>query len=169
MKKVIIFFIFFLSFTFNVKAEIKYIDINFILNSSEVGKSLNSYIKKIKNNDLVKYKKIESELISKEKSLIAQQNILDKKEFQNKLSILTSEVQKFRSDKQLSLEKLNNIKIERTKEILKVLNPIITNYVELNSISIVIPKKNIIVGKKNLDITDNITKLLNEKITELNF
>lgn len=169
MKKVIIFFIFFLSFTFNVKAEIKYIDINFILNSSEVGKSLNSYIKKIKNNDLVKYKKIESELISKEKSLIAQQNILDKKEFQNKLSILTSEVQKFRSDKQLSLEKLNNIKIERTKEILKVLNPIITNYVELNSISIVIPKKNIIVGKKNLDITDDITKLLNKKITELNF
>lgn len=169
MKKVIIFFIFFLSFTFNVKAEIKYIDINFILNSSEVGKSLNAYIKKIKNNDLVKYKKIESELISKEKSLIAQQNILDKKEFQNKLSILTSEVQKFRSDKQLSLEKLNNIKIERTKEILKVLNPIITNYVELNSISIVIPKKNIIVGKKNLDITDDITKLLNKKITELNF
>ena len=169
MKKVIIFFIFFLSFTFNVKAEIKYIDINFILNSSEVGKSLNAYIKKIKNNDLVKYKKIESELISKEKSLISQQNILDKKEFQNKLSILTSEVQKFRSDKQLSLEKLNNIKIERTKEILKVLNPIITNYVELNSISIVIPKKNIIVGKKNLDITDDITKLLNKKIKELNF
>ena len=169
MKKVIIFFIFFLSFTFNVKAEIKYIDINFILNSSEVGKSLNAYIKKIKNNDLVKYKKIESELISKEKSLISQQNILDKKEFQNKLSILTSEVQKFRSDKQLSLEKLNNIKIERTKEILKVLNPIITNYVELNSISIVIPKKNIIVGKKNLDITDDITKLLNKKITELKF
>ncbi len=169
MKKVIIFFIFFLSFTFNVRAEITYIDINFILNYSEVGKSLNSYIKKIQNNDLVKYKKIESDLINKEKSLIAQQNILDKKEFQNKLSILTSEVQKFRSDKQLSLEKLNNIKIERTKEILKVLNPIITNYVELNSISIVIPKKNIIVGKKNLDITDNITKLLNEKITELNF
>ena len=52
------------------------------------------------------------------------------------------------------LNNLNKIKIENTKKILKILNPIITNYVDENSISIVIPKKNIIVGKKNLDITD---------------
>ena len=31
------------------------------------------------------------------------------------------------------------------------------------------PKKNIIVGKKNLDITDEIIKLLNNKIKKLNF
>ena len=58
---------------------------------------------------------------------------------------------------------LNKIKIENTKKIFEILNPIITNYVEQNSISLVIPKKNIIVGKKNLDITDEIIKLLNNK------
>ena len=62
-----------------------------------------------------------------------------------------------------------NNKIDNTKEILKILNPIITKYVDSNSISIVLPKKNIIVGKKNLDITDQILKLLNKNIKKLNF
>ena len=51
-------------FTFNSKAEIVYIDINFILNSSEVGKNLNNYIESIKNQNSLKYEQIESELIS---------------------------------------------------------------------------------------------------------
>ena len=82
---------------------------------------------------------------------------------------MTLEVKKFRSDKKLSIDELKKIKIENTKEILKVLNPIITEYVELNSISIVLPKKNIIVGKKNLDITNQIINLLNQDIKEFDF
>ena len=169
MKKIIFFFIFFCTFIQIVKAEIVYIDINSILNKSDVGKSLNDFLEKIKNNDLEKYKLIEAQLIKKEKELIAQQNILVKEEFQKKLASLTAEVQKYRSDKKISLDELNKVKIEKTKEILKVLNPIITKYVDLNSISLVIPKKNIIVGKKNLDITDEIVKLLNDKVKSLDF
>ena len=69
----------------------------------------------------------------------------------------------------MSLTKLNEIKINNTKKILKLLNPIITNYVDKNSISLVIPKKNIIVGKKNLEITSEIVKLLNDKVKSLDF
>ena len=169
MKKKILIFILLNILTLNSKAEIAYIDINFILNSSDVGKNLNNYLEKIKNNNSLKYEKIENDLVNKEKSLIAQQNILDKEQFQKKLKKLTSEVQKYRSDKKVSLEELNNIKINKTKEILSALNPIITKYVDENSISIVIPKKNIIVGRKNLDITNQIIKLLNNNITKLEF
>ena len=169
MKKKILIFILLNILTLNSKAEIVYIDINFILNSSDVGKNLNTYLETIKNQNLLKYEEIENDLVNKEKSLIAQQNILDKEQFQKKLKKLTSEVQKYRSDKKVSLEELNNIKINKTKEILLVLNPIITKYVDENSISIVIPKKNIIVGRKNLDITNQIIKLLNNNITKLEF
>ena len=169
MKKKFFIFILLNILTLNSKAEIVYIDINYILNSSEVGKNLNTYIDKIKNQNSLKYEEIEIELVNKEKSLIAQQNILDKEQFQKKLKILTSEVQKYRSDKKVSLEELNNIKINKTKEILSALNPIITKYVDENSISIVIPKKNIIVGRRNLDITDQIIKLLNNNITKIEF
>jgi len=169
MKKKILIFILLNILTLNSKAEIVYIDINFILNSSDVGKNLNTYLETIKNKNSLKYEKIENDLVNKEKSLIAQQNILDKEQFQKKLQKLTSEVQKYRSDKKVSLEELNNIKIDKTKEILLALNPIITKYVDENSISIVIPKKNIVVGRKNLDITNQIIKLLNKNITKLEF
>ena len=169
MKKKILIFVLLNILTLNSKAEIVYIDINYILNSSEVGKNLNTYIETIKNQNSLKYEKIESDLVNKEKSLISQQNILDKEQFQKKLKVLTSEVQKYRSDRNVSLEELNNIKIDKTKEILSALNPIITKFVDENSISIVIPKKNIVVGRKNLDITNQIIKLLNNSITKLEF
>ena len=75
-------------------------------------------------------------------------------------------LKKYRSDKKISEEDINKIKIENTKKILNFLNPIITEYVEKNSISLVIPKKNIIVGKKKLDITDKIVQLLNNETSK---
>ena len=169
MKKIFIIIIIFNLFSSNLRAEIAYIDISFILNNSNVGKSLNIHINKIQNVNSTKYKDIEDNLIKKEKTLIAQQNIINKDEFENKLKLLAEEIKKYRFDKKKSEDILNKIKIDNTKKILNVLNPIITKYVESNSISIVIPKKNIIVGKKKLDITNQIIKLLNDDINRLNF
>ncbi len=53
MKKIIIFFLIFGSSVINTKAEIAYIDINLILNSSDVGKHLNKYIEEIKKKILI--------------------------------------------------------------------------------------------------------------------
>ena len=156
-------------FISSASAEIVYIDINFILNSSDVGKSLNNYINEIVTKNKQKYKIIEEEIIKKEKSLIAQQNILDKNEFQKKLNILSEEIKKFRNDKKVSQDEINNIKIINTKKIIKLLNPIVKNYVNDNSISLVVPKKNIIIGKKNLDITDKIIDLLNKQVKNIDF
>ena len=126
-------------------------------------------MKKKKKEHSEKYKIIENDLLKKEKSLLAQQNILSKDEFEKRFNVLSNEVQEYRKNKKLNLENLNKFKINNTKEILKVLNPIIADFVNLNSISIVIPKKNIIVGKKNLDITGKILELLNQNIDKLNF
>ncbi len=163
------FFVFIVNFQSSLKAEIAYIDINFILNNSDVGKNLNKYIKDINNKNLLTYKNRESDLLNKEKLLLSQQNILEKSEFDKKLKILSREVQKYRSDKKKYTEEVKQIKINNTKRILNLLNPIITKYVDDNSISLVIPKKNIIVGKKNLDITDQIIILLNNQIKSLDF
>ncbi len=169
MKKIFFFFLFILFFNSNSKADIAYIDIDLILNKSKVGKFLNNYVDEINSKNISRYTKVENRLLEKEQLLIAQQNILNKEEFEKQFTNLSKEVQTFRTEKRASLEKLKKFKIENTKEILKVLNPIITNYVNFKSISIVIPKKNIIVGKKNLDITDDIIELLDKDIQKLNF
>ena len=170
MKKILSYiFLFIFIFTFNAKSEIAYIDINHILKTSEVGKHLNLHINNKRNEFLKKFKLIEDELINKEKLLLSQQNVLSKDEYENKIKLLTKEVQNYKKNKETNINNLNQFKVEKTKEILKELNPIIASYVNINSISIVIPKKNIIVGKKKLDITEKILNLLNENITKLNF
>ena len=169
MKNCILGIIFFLFSSFYTYAQIVYIDVNYILNNSEVGKSLNIYIKKIRDENIISYKEIEDQFIKKEKDLLAQKNIMKKEEFNEKFTILSNEINIYKKEKKSSLNKLNKIKLDNTKKILEILNPIITNYVDKNSISLVMPKKNIIVGKKNLDITDEIVKLLNDKVQSLDF
>ncbi len=171
MKKFIFIFLFFLiNFkSFSAYGQIAYIDINFILNKSEIGKSLNNYLSKKKNQNLEKLKLIEDDLINKEELLLSQQNILEKNEFDKRARILSEEIKKYRSEKKMLNDSLNDMKVKNTKKILEFLNPIITNYVEKNSISLVIPKKNIIIGQKKLDITEKIIKLLNDQKKSLNF
>ena len=65
MKKVIFFIVLVNLLIINAKAEIAYIDINLILNKSEVGIFLNNYVDNVKKKELSKYDKIENELIKK--------------------------------------------------------------------------------------------------------
>ena len=51
--------------------------------------------------------------------------------------------------------------------ILKTLSPILTEYSKNNNISIIMDKKNIIIGKTELNITKEILILLDEKIKKI--
>ena len=44
----------------------------------------------------------------------------------------------------------------------------LTNYVKDNKITLVIEKKNILIGVKTLDITKDVLKILNDKTSEEN-
>ena len=165
---IIIFFFFKLNSTF-AETKIVYIDVNFIINNSIVGKSLNTYLKTFKDIHLEKFNKIEENLIKKESNLISKKNIINEIEFNNNFKSLKQEIKNYRLDRKKSNDEINKIKIESTKKILLFLNPIVKKYVEENSISIVLPKKNIIVGKKNLDITNIIINILNDKVKKIDF
>lgn len=170
MKNFII--VFFLLFNISLsKAETKitYIDISFILKESAVGKYINNHISDIEKKNLDNFNIQETILKSKEKKIIAQKNILEKKELEQKLISLNDEVTKYRIDKKKIIDDLNKKKIEYTKKVLATLNPVIKKYVEDNTISIVIPKKNIVVGKTDLDITNDILNLLNNEIKTIEF
>ncbi len=71
---------------------------------------------------------------------------------------------------QIDINKLNKTFLDQKKQysetILKILNPLLTSYVDANNITIVIEKKNILVGAKSLDITANMLDILNKEIKE---
>ena len=59
-------------------------------------------------------------------------------------------------------------RVQLTNKLITEINPILANYSNENSISLIIQKKNIIIGKKELDITDEVIKLLDKKIKKIN-
>ena len=170
MKKTFLLIIFILNFE-NSYAEnkIAYIDINHILNMSIVGQSISKHIKKIKekkNNELVLIKK---KLTDKEEDIIKKKNIIEKNEFEKQVNILKKEIAEYRNKKIKINEEIDKKKIKYTKIVLNTLNPIISKYVEENSITIVFPKKSIVIAKKNLDITTLIMDLLNNQLKKIDF
>ena len=101
MKKILslIFFIFLTLSPTIAYSKIVYIDINLILNKSEIGKSLNKYLQDINKKNIDSLKKLENDLKNKEEILISQKNILEKNEFEKKLNSLSIEVKDYRSEK----------------------------------------------------------------------
>ena len=47
------------------------------------------------------------------------------------------------------------------------LSPILEEYAKANSISLILEKKNIVMGKKEIEITDEILSIANEKIKDI--
>ena len=64
-------------------------------------------------------------------------------------------------------EKVINDKRKYSTKILNILNPILTDFVEKNKINLVVEKKNILIGIKTLDITDEVLKILNDETITL--
>ena len=83
--------------------------------------------------------------------------------------MLNKEVNDYNIKKKLFNKEIEEKKIKYTKTVLNSLNLIISKYVEENSIKIVFPKKNIIVAKKDLDITNIIMDLLNKELKVIDF
>ena len=109
----------------------------------------------------------ENKLKEGERDLLKKKNIITKEEYQKKTDELRKKVIDYHSKRKLSLEKIARQRAEAKVELLKSLDPIIEKYINENNISIVLDKKNIIIGKDNLDITNIITERLNKKLPSL--
>ena len=168
MKKYYLLF-FFIIFHTNLFAEEKifYLDVNFLLSESEAGKFINNELQIINNKNIEEFKKIENSIKTEEEKLLKQKNILKEDEFNNKINKLR---EKYKSYQELKNTKNNDLKILRDKagnQILKIINEILAEYSTKNKISLIIEKKNIVIGKTELDITKNILVLLNDKIKKV--
>ena len=152
------FFLFFSVSSANEK--IYFIDIDKIVNQSDVGKKLN------KNFD-EEFKKENTKIIAKEKELLNQKNILSVQELNKKMQDLRKEINDFQLNKRTITEKLRNKKLEQTNKLVINLNKILAEYANENSISLIFQKKNIVIGKSSLDITNNIMDIFNKKIKKL--
>ena len=143
--------------------KIVYLDVQFVIDNSELGKFYKKKIKKIKDKNKTELKKDEVILKDKENEIKNQKNILSKEEINNRIKDLNELLKQY----QIKISDNNKIILDEKKKysskILKTLNPIVANYVNINNITLVIDKKNVLIGIKSLDITDKIIQILNDQ------
>jgi Skp family chaperone for outer membrane proteins len=103
----------------------------------------------------------------KEKKILAKKNLITNEEINKELKSLQIEFQSYRKNK---MNKIKKFKAKRNRNILnfiKLINPIIENYMTENSISILLDKKNIFIASKDYDITKNLITLIDNKIKSI--
>ena len=163
----LIFFIFFSKISLSHEKTIVYIDLNKIMNNSIAGKSISSQLENNHKKNILKFKNIEEELKKEEAEIISQKNVITKKEFEKKIIDLRNKANKFRKERNDNINNLNNQRLEATSKMITLIRPILSEFSDKNSISLIIDKKNIIIGKTLLDITDDILKIIDEKIGKI--
>ena len=163
-EKISFYNIFFFQFnSINSEENIVYLDVQFIIDNSDIGIFFQNKVSAIQDDYKNKLNIKKTKLKVSETDIKNKKNILKKEEIDVKIN----ELNKLIKDYQISRNEYNNNIIEEkkkySKEILKILNPILTNFVEKNKIKLVLKKKDVLVGAKFLDITDQILNLLNEE------
>ena len=164
----LIFFLslFFLNPNYSI-AKVVFIDIDLIVNGSDIGKKIN---KKFEEKILIEEKKFfeqEKNLKKKEEDIIKQKNILSKEELDKQIINLRKEIDDYRNKKISVTNDLRSTKLKQTNSLVKSLNQILSDYAEKNSVSMIIQKKNIVMGKTELDITKEVLKIFNDQVKKL--
>ena len=165
--------LFFLFFVFihssNLYAEIFYIDIDKIINQTIVGKYINEEIQKSRKTNETKILEKKNELKKREENLITKKNILEPSEFNDKLKLFKRDVSEFNELSQRSSRDLQNKLMKNKANFLKLIEPIILDYVATKNITYLLQKQYIIVGHNNLNKTKDIIELVDKKINISNF
>ena len=168
IKKITILLIFIFGLPTNIFAENKvaYLDLDFILSNTNVGKLLFEEIQKLESSKIKELKKQEQILKDEENQILASKNIISKDELNKNINEFQIKLKNY---KNLRSDQINKLKTKRNKEILnllKLINPLIEKYMNENSISILIDKKNIYIADKNYDITKSLVDLINNSLND---
>ena len=139
------------------------IDLDRVLKNSIIGKSILKEIDGLNSSNITELKKKENDLKKLEEDLKKKQNIISKEEFQKEVDILRGKLANFRKLKDEMVRNYENKKNNNLNSFFKNINPIIQNYMDNNSVDILLDRKNVFMGKTDSDITVVIINEINKK------
>ena len=161
-KYILISLFFFLSITsLNASEKIAFIDVDYILNNSNLGKLIFKELETINKENIKKLSQREILIKQKKDSINKTKNISSKEQLEKDILNFNNDVEKFQLEKDKILKDFKLLKETKLDNFLKKINPIIQDYMKKNSIDIVLEKKQIFIGSSSVDITNEIIKLVN--------
>ena len=165
-KFILVFILTILNFSSSIAAEnIVFIDIDYVLNNSSLGKSIYNDLEKINKNNLNLLSKKEKIIKEKKEEINKTKNIVSKDQLEKDINLFNQEVAKFKKEKNDLLNEFKKKKDIELKNFLKKINPLIQDYMKSNSIDLILEKNQIFIGNQNKDITNDIIKAINNKFS----
>ena len=162
-KIILIFFFLNISSSYSNEKTV-YIDIDYVLNNSNLGKSIYLELDKLNKKNVELLNSKEKEIQAKKDLINKKKNIVSDEALNEEISLFNSEVDAYKLEKDKIVKNFKFKKKEKLDNFLKEINPIIQEYMKNKSIDIVLEKNQIFIGNSSKDITIDIIELVNKKL-----
>ena len=162
-KFLLIFFIFFIPINLTNSKEIAYIDINYIIENSNIGKKILENINKLDKENIENLKRKNKSLQELEITIKNKKNIISEETFKKEVESYQSKINEYKKDKNMIVKNFNDFKRKELENVFKKITPLINTYMEENLVSVLFDSKNIFMGLKKSNITEDILERINNK------
>tara|TARA_B100001109_G_C18714342_1_gene403991 strand:+ start:71 stop:574 length:504 start_codon:yes stop_codon:yes gene_type:complete len=161
--KIFIFVLYLLNPSYSYSDDkVAFINLDKVIKNSKEGIKLINNIEQLDKKNLKLLEQKQSKLKKFEDEINSKKNIISKEETLKDIEKLKNQIKLFNEEKNKMVSELNKFKKTELDKIMKRINPIIQNYMEENSIEILLDSKYIYIGSANSDLTQIITDKLNK-------
>ena len=164
-KLILIIFIFFTFINASISKEnIGFVNIDYLIQNSNIGKKLLANINDKDKKNLDNLKKKNKILQDLESSIKKKKNVISDEAYNKEVIDFKKKFQEFSKEKNEIVKEFNIYKKSEIENIFKKINPIINSYMEENSVNLLFDSKNIFMGAKKLNLTEDILKKINNEL-----
>ena len=137
------------------------------MNQSIVGKYLTNQLDKIHKANLDEFKINEEDLKKEEVLILSQKNVLSEEDYKNKVNLFKEKLNSYKKKRQEKIDLVTKKRMTATGNLLKEIQPILSNYSKENGISIILREQDIVLARTDLNITKQIIEAVNLKIKKI--
>jgi len=145
------------------KENIGFVNVDYLIQNSNIGKKLLANINDKDKKNLDNLKKKNQILQDLESSIKKKKNVISDEAYNKEVIEFKKKFQEFSKEKNKIVKEFNVFKKKEIENIFKKINPIINNYMEENSVNLLFDSKNIFMGAKKLNLTEDILKKINKE------
>ena len=146
------------------KENIGFVNVDYLIQNSNIGKKLLANINDKDQKNLDNLKKKNKILQDLESSIKKKKNVISDEAYNKEVIDFKKKFQEFSKEKNKIVKEFNVFKKKEIENIFKKINPIINNYMEENSVNLLFDSKNIFMGAKKLNLTEDILKKINNEL-----
>ena len=166
LKKFYIFIILFFSIFFGnnllAQEKIAFVDLNYVYMNSKIGKKMSQEIETKQKKISKEFNEFQKKLDEEKENLMKQKNVLAEEEFKKKISDLENNLKKYSQVIAKKNKDLLDFRNKSKEQFANTLKSTLEKFAKENSISMILRKEQILIGKTNLDITKEILDLFNK-------